>query len=389
MFSCEKCGKENSDGASLCLGCGNYIKQASGSGSGDGPDHSQVLKSALASDGPPKLHLMVPAKAYLMNRPLYTDWVFWLPVGFVCFRGIGIFYSEGAKGITQFLQMTRFELTSGIFDGLFLILTAYILLGLIPAWIRWPFRRRKFENRSAAPTDTAEGWKPDPHNLDRQRWWASTFWSRATRPQEDAKNVIYLGTIIGICVVMLFAFLIGAVNRGSDLNLGITNSDRGDTLDTMEATESENNFDEVLATSVADVYYRVNQEIEDYYAVQIDLENLIPAYIELGEIVNNLQTSQRELQGLVTASTTQEMLGGSSAPDVEALRDLTAALGSFVANRMNYYQEMEACEPLRAPGREYGICDDEAFTKWEARMAGDLGPMASSFQSVLDSLKSE
>jgi hypothetical protein len=192
--------------------------------------------------------------------------------------------------------------------------------------------------------------------------------------------------IIGVVAAMSIAFLIGTGSRGFDVNPGITNSDIGDFLDTLEAVESANSFDEGFATSVADAYSRVTQDLNDYYAVQIDLENIIPAYIELQEIVNSLQSSQRELAVLVTPSTTQEMLGGSSAPDVDALRDFTAALGTFVANRMNFYLKLEACESLLAPGREYGICDEDAFTRWEAQMTSDLAPLGSSYQSVLDSL---
>lgn len=339
----------------------------------------------LALAQPPASELLVVPRPYFINRPWIMDWVFWLPVVLTAIGGSQSLFREGSLGLRP---ATAFTYYTGALSILFLVLTSFFMVGVLPALIRWPFRTRSFKKRLAiAPEDEAAGWKRDPFDSSAQRWWTGSLWTRGTRPQKKEKvGIASFLIIIGVVVAMSVAFLIGTGSRGFDANPGITNSDSGDFLDTLESIESANSFDDGFATSVADAYSQVTQELNDYYAVQIDLENIIPAYIQLQEIVNSLQTSQSELQGFLTATTTQEMLGGSSVPDADALRDFTAALGNFVSNRMNFYLELEACEPLLTPGREYGICDEDAFTRWETLMTGDLEPLGSSYQSVLDSM---
>jgi len=379
MIYCPVCNSECSDSSAFCIKCGAFF------GKTLLPTEEERL-FLLAQ--PPASELLVAPRPHIINRPWTKDWVFWLPVVLTTIGGSQSLFREGSLGLGP---ATAFTYSSGFFTILFLVPASFFMFGVLPALIRWPFRTRSFKKRLAIrPEDESAGWKRDPFDISSQRWWTGSLWTRGTRPQKDEKvGIASFLIIIGVVAAMSIAFLAGTGSRGFDANPGITNSDNGDFLDTLESIESANSFDEGFATSVADAYSQVTQELNDYYAVQIDLQNIIPAYIQLQEIVNSLQTSQSELQGLLTATTTQEMLGGSSAPDVDALRDFTAALGNFVSNRMNFYQELEACEPLLTPGREVGICDEDAFARWETLMTGDLEPLGSSYQSVLDSMKSE
>jgi len=82
--------------------------------------------------------------------------------------------------------------------------------------------------------------------------------------------------------------------------------------------------------------------------------------------VPNAWVSSSDLQGLVTSTTTttQEQIGGVSAPDEDSFRNFAVVLCDFAETRMSFCNAMEACQPLLEPRRECGACDDDVLTKW-------------------------
>lgn len=378
MVVCPSCDAKNSDTAALCIACGAWIGERDPSF--ESPD--------LAPMRPPAAELLVPVRAYFINRPWFNDWVFWLAAVLTTIGGVQNLYREGTAGI---FAVTSASYLSALITILFFVPLSFAVFGALPALVRWPFRQKRFNKLlTQRPQVESQGWKSDPFDSSFQRWWTGSFWSQGTRPQKGEKaGLASFLIIIGVAAAMFVAFLVGTASSGVNADPGLTNIDNGDFLNTLEEVENAESVDEFFTTSVADAYFRTTEGLNDYYAVQIDLENMIPQYIELQGIVNDLQASQSDLQGLITAATTQEMLVGASAPDVNALRDFTSAVGDFVSTRSSFYQSMEACEPLLTPGREYGLCDDDAFAIWEAPMTQTLAPLASAYQSVVDSMKSE
>ncbi len=383
MIVCASCSTENSDSAALCVKCGEWFRS----------QEVSAESERLASAQPPAPELLKPPRPYFINRPWLKDWVFWLPVVFITVGQARASYREGANGLGA---ATGFTYSTGVTTILALVPLGFVVFGVLPALIRWPFRKRRFNKLLAIrPDDESEGWKRDPFDPAAQRWWAGSFWSQGTRPQSDEKVGVASGLIIaGVFAVLFLAFLFGTGNRGFGGDPDLANVDVQELLNTVDpGVLAGMSADQVFATAVADAYFRTRDGLNDYYAFETtettETSDLISQYIELEAILIDSEASQSDLQRLVTPATTQEQIGGARAPDVNALRDFTVAMGEFVSTYLGYFDALEACEPLSAPGREYGFCDDDAFTIWEAPMTQTLAPLAASYQAVIDSMKPE
>jgi len=363
----------------MCIKCGAFFGKPT-------PPTAEAAMLALAQ--PPAPDLLKPLRPYFINRQWLTDWVFWVAVVLVSVGGARNSYREGANGL---LEATSATYISGVFTILFMVPIGFIMFGVLPALIRWPFRKRRFNKLLAIrPDDEIEGWKPDPFDPAVQRWWAGSFWSQGARPQKDVTvGAASWAVIAGVFVALFLAFLLGTVNRGFGDAPDLANVNVQSLLNNFDQETLEGmNPNQVFATAVADAYFRTEEGLKDYYAFEAtDPSDPISQFIELEVILNELQASQGDLQRLLTPAITQEQIGGLPSPDVDALRAFSTAIGAFASSQLGFINALGDCEPLSAPGREFGACDENAFAIWEAPMTKALAPLAASYQKVLDSLK--
>jgi len=331
---------------------------------------------------------MIPPRPYFINRPWYTDWVFWLPVVLATIGGSQSLYREGSRGLGS---VTTAVLISGLVTILITIPLGFVVFGIIPAAIRWPFRTRKFQKLNhTQPDDVTEGWKRDPFKPSDQRWWTGHSWTQGTRPQKDETIGAASWAIIGgVFVIVAIAFFLGTANRGFDAPVDFDSVDIESLTSQLDLPDSAEVADEMVATLLAESYGDVTREMSDYFEVKVNPDDIFPAYRQLIVKLDALNTYQVEMARWLGPTITQEQIGGTRAPSLSALRAFSKELELFIQVRQSFYAALETCEPLNASGRLFSDCDETVFNLAEGTLETTNESLQLAYRAVLESMPNE
>ena len=310
--------------------------------------------------------------------------MFWLPVVLATIGGSQSLYREGSRGLGS---VTTAVLISGLITILITIPLGFVVFGIIPAAIRWPFRKRKFLRLlDVQPDDVTEGWKRDPFNPSDQRWWTGHSWTQGTRPQKDEKiGAVSWAIIGGVFAIVAIAFFLGTGNRGLNTEVDFENVDIESLTSQLDLPDSAELADEMVATLLAESYGDVTRGLNDYFGVTVNPDDIFPAYRQLIVKLDTLDTYQIEMARWLGPTVTQEQIGGTSAPSLSALRDFSNELQSFIQVRQSFYAALEACEPLTASGRVFSDCDEAAFNSAESTLETTNESFQLAYRSVVES----
>lgn len=378
MITCSSCGNGNSDGSKLCSRCGNWI----------GPSNDSENQPTKVAVNPPPENQLTPPRPYFINRPWFTDWVFWLPVVVATLGGSQSLYREGSRG---FGSVTTAVIISGLVTIFITIPFSFMIFGIIPAAIRWPFRKGKFQRLlDVQPDDVSKGWKRDPYNPSGQRWWTGDSWTRGLRPHKEEKIGGASWAIIGsVFAIVAIAFLLGTGNRGLTNQVDLENLDIDSIASQLEFLDSAELSDTMTATLLAESYGDVTRGLNDYFGVKVDPNDIFPAYRQLSVKLDTLDTQQVEMARWLVPTITQEQIGGTASPSLSALRAFSGDLKAFIQVRQNFYAELEKCGPLTATGRVFSDCDAAAFAAAESTLEATNESLQLSYRAVVESMPNQ
>ena len=242
VLSCEACGTLSQAGDVLCRKCGKALKQqtqpaeretvSSRNQNAESQNQDETyakldaveatLRASAAEsvttqtpEPSPELVARPPRRTFL-KRPWTSDWVFWVAVG-ATFILIPNVYQAG-KDVWG--ESAAFLLLAGTFT-IFLTIVTAVIIGLQVLLIRFLFRRAfqflfrrasKKKKLSRNPLDSVQGWKSDPLDERRQRWWNGERWTAAVNPEEPAfRDRAVPASIAAIIILPLaVAFFIGS-----------------------------------------------------------------------------------------------------------------------------------------------------------------------------------
>jgi hypothetical protein len=378
MNICFSCNAENSDGSKLCSKCGNWI----------GSSSNVKNEARKVPVNPASSILLIPPRPYFINRPWLTDWVFWLAVVLATIGGSQSLYREGSSGLGS---VTTAVLISGFVTILITISISFVLFGIIPAAIRWPFRKGKFLRLlDAQPEDATAGWKKDPINPSGQRWWTGDEWTQGTRPQQNEKSGGASWAVIGgVFAIVLIAFLLGTGNRGFNTQVYFDNVDIESFYSQLDLPHSFEIVDTATASRLTESFDDVTLGMNDYFGVKVNPNDVFPAYRQLIVKLNTINTYQADMARWLGPTITQEQIGGNDAPSLSALRVLSKELESFIQVRQSFYAALETCEPLNAPGRLFSDCDETVFNLAEGTLETTNESLQLAYRAVLESMPNE
>lgn len=157
-------------------------------------------------------------KALFWNRPLVSDWIFWLVIGFMLIGGGQSLYRTGQN--YPYMPQRQFLIVGGI-DVLAQVFLNLLLLGLFPASIRFLMRKISLQRKlRTKPISSRIGWKVDPTNQERYRWWSESGWTQATYPQPrsefgKAGVAIFLAASVALAGALLAGFSTSYVDPAS------------------------------------------------------------------------------------------------------------------------------------------------------------------------------
>ena len=420
VAECGACGSAGEAGDVLCRHCGAALKHgawvsgdAEPSGTANeatsGEDDVDAglavdeaeLRSPTAApvtsgapEPSPKLVAM-PPKRTLLDRPWTSDWVFWVVVGFAVLgvqsvyrTGQGYLFTDGAT-----------LLIAGTIDIVVWMLIPVLIIGLPAVAIRSAIQRSNDKKALATiPSDTGAGWKPDPLDTRKQRWWSGDRWTRATNPEQSTRvGSVSWWVIAGVFVVLSTAFLIGRANDPlpssqqsleSILEQGVTPEGAeqlGDTFDDFSGSDDSNEplggVGDNAQIAVAVYFNDLVTAITDYTQVPANVENPAIPIIEQRQYLDDVAINYEGFSASLEAIANQEQLGGENAPDLEALRGFSDAVGPYVQVRLDLYDQLEACGPLTAE-REWGSCEFGVLADAEAPLLNTVSAVVEAYEDV-------
>jgi len=420
VAECGACGSAGEAGDVLCRHCGAVLKHGAGvagdaepSGTAseatsgeDGVDAGLDVDEAKSrapmaapatSDVPepaPKLVAM-PPKRTLLDRPWTSDWVFWVVVGFAVLgvqsvyrTGQGYLFTDGAA-----------LLIAGTIDIVVWMIIPVLLIGLPAVAIRSAIRRSSDKKALATiPPDTEAGWKPDPRDTRKQRWWSGDRWTRATNPEQSTRvGSVSWWVIAGVFVVLSTAFLIGRANDPqpsnqqsleSILEQGLTPEGAeqlGDTFDDVSGSDDSNEppvgVGDNAQIAVAVYFNDLVTAITDYTQVPANVENPAIPIVEQRQYLDDVVINYQGFSSSLAAIANQEQLGGDNAPDLEALRQFSDAVGPYVQVRLDLYDQLEACGPLTVE-RAWGSCEFGALADAEEPLLNTVSAVVEAYENV-------
>jgi len=310
--------------------------------------------------------------------------VFWLPVVLATIGGSQSLYREGSRGLGS---VTTAVLISGLVTILITIPLGFVVFGIIPAAIRWPFRKGKYLRLlDAQPDDVTEGWKRDPFNPSDQRWWTGHSWTQGTRPQKDEKiGAVSWAIIGGVFAIVAIAFLLGTANRGFDAPVDFDNVDIESLTSQLDLPDSTELADEMVATLLAESYGDVTRGMNDYFGVTVNANDVSPGYRQLSSKLDTLDTYQVEMARWLGPTITQEQIGGTNAPSLAALREFSTALELFIQVHKNLFAALGNCEPLTAPDRKFIDCDQAEFDAAKSASETSTESLQNEYRAVVES----
>lgn len=397
MVTCSECGAESVSGSRFCAQCGAGLPIAVGEGRpvAAGAASATVAATSVEEGGSliirPASSLWGPPKRRLFERPLTSDWTFWIFIAFAVVGGLRNTYRSGQGYRYSSLEVALF---GALFDVVVTLLVAFGFVALVPALIR-ALVRRFTDKRALAerPADVSEGWKSDPLNVKRQRWWSGSGWTQAVKPEPSSKVGAPSWWILGgLLTLMMVAFIAGRSSEPapdfSNVDVDALTEELGDTRQFMDeprpgsdpAPQSNPNTAMAIGLYFSDLV----DAITAYSQTPVDPMNVEVSMVDARAAFEDVETNYILLSGALPAVATQAQLG-PGAPDLGALREFVDAMGPYVQARLDYYAALDECGPMVAT-RVWGECEFDAAEEWEKPMVDTIPPVSAAFEAVIESV---
>lgn len=333
------------------------------------PAQPPVVTQAVAAAAVevPAADTFKKAKRPLFRRPLAKDWTFWL---FAAVAAIGSVQTVYRTGSNYAGWSTWAILTGGALDIVFPLAFSFLVFAIVPAFIRkLVFMPRDKKALREAPADLAPAWHPDPLKLAEHRWWDGTQWTKATAPQ-SSKKARWVAPLVVILIVieMLIVFAAG-------LATGTANGGSG-----SGGSSGQSNAALIVNAS----FLGLAESVQKYNNIKVDMNAPLANIAEVKTAFDEVETNYIELSGSLPAVKSQSELG-FGAPNIDKLKALVVALGPWIQTRKDYYAGLESCGPL-TDGRQPTACDQTVFSQSEKPMVDSIGPVATAWQAVIDSM---
>lgn len=304
----------------------------------------------------------------LLKRPWTSDWVFWLTIITTVIAGVSGAYQQAQRfsGISGLLAAA----SSAVVDTAVFAIIGALLLGVIPALLRWAFTLPTYRRSlTQHPLDTTAGWKQDPLNATRQRWWTGDTWAAATHPPQPSR----IGNTSGWLIVAAFTILFIALfaGRASTPSATLTPTQIADTNTSTPADPS----DLPVAGVVAFHYSEIERALRTVSGIPESEAGSKESFELEQEMLAQMRENYGPLKTALDQVKTQQDLG-NLAPDLNALRDFVDAFEPYLAIQQAYYFDLEKCGPI-ASIEEWGPCEAQVFITWTE-------PISNSAQTVTD-----
>jgi len=378
-----------------------------------------------APEPSPKLVARPPRRTFL-KRPWTSDWVFWVVIGATLILIPRVY--EIGQGVWDQSAGTR--LLEGTTAVLAVILTATAVVGLPLMLIRGLVRRASDKKKLASnPSDVEQGWKPDPLQVRRQRWWDGERWTGAVNPEDPTFRDGAGGAVVSALAVaaLAVAFLLGTnvdlrtpemilqeiddnPEQVSEILAGLSDESTEEVIELLAQQnmlengsfpqDPEGSITDFLngesptdtgqeataepdgsALAVATTFNDLITSISNYNLGSLDNDDPFSRIIEQQDAFITVEDNYALFTEALEPIKNQGQLGGSDAPDLQALRDFSAAVGPYVQVRAGLYSELEACGPLTLE-REWGPCEIDVVTDAQNAVANTALDVAEAYENV-------
>lgn len=330
------------------------------------PDTPHASEPSAAQLGTPK--------ALFWNRPIVSDWTFWLAVVFATLGGIPSIYRTGQGYAESFAGLPDGMLIfGGLIDILFTALLSPLIVAVVPAFIRFLIRRATLKRKLAElPEDRSAGWKADPMNQSQLRWWSESGWTQATNPPRSREIGIAGILVYGAMVLVIVAAFVAGYSSSASSTQDQSSVGQG---------SSEPNPNASLA---AEVYFAdLMTSIESFLAVQVDPEDLAGTFTSAGVAFKEVE-SNFKLMNLLVEDTTDPADIDLNSEQFAAMENYMAALESWVGVRASFYNELETCG-MPTSGM-VGACEGEVIDRYESALTDTTFPVVDAYEALQETL---
>ena len=264
--------------------------------------------------------------------------------------------------------------TAGFIDIAFNVVIIPVIFASIPASIRHVVRRSSMRRKLAVPPDDSSlGWKVDPLDAQKYRWWSDFGWTRATSPSTSGKLgnwgvIIYAACALAVTGVFFVGYATGDSSTSSRSSV---------------SSSGEMNANSAL---VAEVYFAdLMSSVEAFLAVQVDVQNpagsLTQASVAFDEVNSNFQ-----LMNLLVQNTVDPADINLNPEQFAAMQNYMGALDSWVSVRADFYGELESCG--MSTSGALGACEGEVLSRYEASLTNTTFPVVDAWEALQETLES-
>jgi len=296
--------------------------------------------------------------------------------------------------------------------------------------IRRLVRRASDKKKLASnPSDVEQGWKPDPLQIRRQRWWDGERWTRAVNPKEPAFRDNAGGEVVSALAVaaLAVAYFIGSnvdprtpemilqeiddnPERVSEILAGLSDETTEEVIGLLAQQnmlendsfpqDAEGSITDFLsggspndirddatpepdgsALAVATTFNDLITSISNYNLGSLENDDPFARIIEQQDAFLTVEENYALFTAALDPVKNQGQLGGSDAPDLQALRDFSAAVGPYVNVRAGFYRGLEECGPLTLE-REWGPCQIDVVTYAQNAVARTALDVSDAYENV-------
>ena len=334
-------------------------------------EHATVEPDTPHASEPDAARLGKP-RALFWNRPIVSDWTFWLAIVFTTLGGSQSIYRTGQSYAGS---SSTYSLVTGLIDIFVTAVLGPLMVAVVPALIRFLIRRATLKRKLAAlPEDRAAGWKTDPVKKSQLRWWSEAGWTQATHPPKSRKIGIAGVLVYGAMVLVIVAAFFAGYSSS-------TSSTQGQSSVGQSSSEPNPN-----ASLAADVYFTdLMTSIDTFLAVEVDPGDLAGTFTRAGVAFEEVE-SNFELMSLLVENTTDPAEIGLNSEQFAAMENYMAALESWVGVRASFYSELETCG-MPTSGM-VGACESDVIDRYESALTDTTFPVVETFEAFQETLQS-
>ena len=323
--------------------------------------------------GDPQAAQLGKPKALFWNRPIVSDWLFWVVIVFTLIGGGGSIYRTG-QGFKDFSDDAAYVLFTGVLEIGFTAVVGPLWFAAIPGLIRFLIRRAMLKRKlSAVPEDLSVGWKVDPVNAKQHRWWSESGWTQATDPPKSRKigtaGVLVYGAM---CLVIATSFFAGLTSSASNTQGQPPVAGNSNQAFSDEALEFAAYFGDLLTS------------IESFFAVQEDPQNLAGGLTQSRVAFKEVESNFALMNQLVQNATDPADIGLKS-EQFAAMEDVMTALDLFVEVRADFFSELDACG-MGTSGM-LGACEYEVLDSYSAFRVDTIPPVNDTLNALKATLE--